>query len=104
MEKTALTVRIPDDLDFAELKLARDPDGMVSFDWTPIEAICEASGIDVAIFRDMPESNVAGLVAAWYREHLARGGARDPVQDDLIAEAEAEDRLGGGISHQPGRA
>lgn len=100
----SLTVIIPDELDFSELKLARDPDGMVSFDWAPIERICEASGIDVELFRDMPEDNVSGLITAWYREHRARGGDADPVQEDLIAEAQLEDARGGGISHPPGRA
>lgn len=98
------TIKIPDDVQFADLKLARDSDGRVSFDWSPIERICEASGVDPAIFRDAPEDNVSGLIVAWYAEHLRGGGARDPVQDDLIAEAALEDELGGGISHQPGRA
>lgn len=104
MPTTPTNITIPDDLAFADLKLARDVDGAVSFDWTPIERICAASGIDVALFRDAPEDNVAGLITAWYAEHLKRGGARDPVQDDLIAEVIAEDVHGGGFSHQPGSA
>ena len=97
--------RIPDDLDFSALKLARDPaTGAVDFDWQPIEAICRASSLDVALFRDGPEDNTAAIISAWYAEHLARGGARDATMDDLIAEAAAEDRAGGGYSHQPGRA
>lgn len=97
-------ITIPDDLDFAHLKMARDADGAVSFDWTPIERICSASGIDPSLFSDASEDNVSSLIVAWYRMHLAAGGARDPVQDDLIAEAELEDKHGGGLSHPPGRA
>jgi hypothetical protein len=100
----SLTIIIPDDLEFSALQLARDPDGMVSFDWTPIARICEASGVDVAIFRDSPEDNVAGLIMAWYVEHRQRGGTPDPVQEDLIAEARIEDERGAGLSHAPGRA
>lgn len=97
--------RIPDDLDFSALKLARDPStGAVDFDWRPIESICIASGLDVDLFRSGPEDNAASLISAWYAEHLARGGARDATMDDLIAEAAAEDLAGGGFSHQPGRA
>ena len=99
-----VTIAIPDGVEFSDLRLARDPDGAVSFDWTPIERICAASGIAVAVFRDAPEDNVSGLITAWYRDHLARGGAPDPVQEDLIAEAAFEDQLGGGMSHAPGRA
>ncbi|MBW8832741.1 MAG: hypothetical protein JF606_25755 [Burkholderiales bacterium] len=103
---TSMTVglTIPDDVDFSQLKLARDPDGAVSFDWTPIERICRANGVDPALFRNAPEDNVSALIVAWYRMHLDAGGAIDPVQADLIAEAELEDRHGGGLSHQPGRA
>lgn len=100
----ALTIQIPDDIDFADLKLARDSDGAVSFAWEPIEAICSASGIDLAIFRDQHEDNVAGLITAWYAEHRKRGGAPDATADDLIIEVIAEDALGDGLSHQPGRA
>lgn len=101
---SAVKITIPQDLDFAALKLARDADGAISFDWTPIEAICAASGVDVAVFRDRHEDNVAGLIVAWYFEHLAAGGARDPVQDDLIAEMQAEDAAGQRYSVAPGRA
>lgn len=104
MSTTPLTIQVPDDLDFSALKLARDVDGMVSFDWGPIETICAASGIDVGIFREAPEDNIAGLLTAWYSAHRQRGGAADPVQEDLIAEAALEDSRGGGISHAPGRA
>lgn len=101
---TLTPITIPDGIAFHALKLARDPDGHVSFAWPPIEAICAASGLDMALFRDGPEDNVAGLIIAWYQQHLAHGGAPDPVAEDLLAEVRAEDRLGGGLSHQPGRA
>jgi len=99
-----IRIKIPDSLDFSALRLARDADGMVSFDWTPIEKICTLNNLDFAIFRDAPEDNLAALLTAWYADHLSRGVAPDPVQEDLIAEAKAEDALGGGFSHAPGRA
>lgn len=95
---------IPPDVTFADLRLSRDADGSVSLDWAPINRICEASGIDPALFRDGPEDNLSALIAHWYRAHLRAGGARDPVQDDLIAEASAEDARGQHVSHKPGRA
>ena len=101
--KAEVTIQIPAGLDFSSLKLTRKRDGTVSFDWSPIERICEASGIDIALFRDGPESNLASLAAAWYREHLARGGTPDPVQEDLIAEAVLEEVRGQVVSRQPGR-
>lgn len=104
MTERKLLLTIPADVAFADLKLARDPDGHVSFDWAPIERICEASGIDVALFRDSHEDSLADLLTNWYATHLSHGGARDPVQDDLIAEVVAEDRVGQGGSLPPGRA
>lgn len=62
----------------------------MEFDWAPIEAICVASGLDIALFRDQHEDNVAGLIAAWYAMHRQRGGASDPVQEEIIAEALSE--------------
>lgn len=99
-----MKLTIPDGITFADLQLARISDGDVELSWHVVEAICEASGIDPAVFAESSEDNLAGLINAWYREHLARGGEPDPVQEDLIAEARLEDERGGGLSHQPGRA
>lgn len=105
MSVQKLIVSIPHGLDFADLKLVRNPQtGGVGFDWSPIESICAASGIDIALLRDGPDDNVSGLIVAWYSDHRARGGAPDPVQEDLIAEMLAENEHGDGLSHEPGRA
>lgn len=104
MAQQMTKIAIPDGLDFASLLLTRRADGAVSFDWAPIETICRESGIDIALFRDGPEDNVAGLITAWYRAHLDAGGAPDPVQEDLIAEAAAEERAGMRESLAPGCA
>ena len=105
MKQVQARIIIPADIAFADLALRRDSEtGAVGFRWTVIERICEASGLDVAVLGAGPEDNVAALIMAWYDAHRARGGKPDPVADDLIAEAAAEDALGGGFSHQPGRA
>ena len=104
MQQQMAKVAIPGDLDFSDLLLARDPDGSVSFDWAVIERICEASGLPVEMFRDAPEDNVSGLIVGWYQAHRQHGGESDPVAEDLIAEALAEDRAGQPVSHPPGRA
>ena len=104
MRQQAVRVAIPDDLDFSDLRLSRDPDGAVSFDWGVVERICEASGIDPAMMRDAPEDNVAGLLMGWYQAHRNGGGQPDPVAEDLIGETAIEDRSGQGFSLPPGRA
>lgn len=94
-----MRLTIPDGVDFSDLRLTRSASGDVDFDTAPLERICQANGIAL-----QTDDDAAALMTAWYRAHRAAGGAPDPVADDLIAEAEAEDRLGGGFSHQPGSA
>lgn len=95
---------VPEGVEFAALALGRTAEGAISFDWAPIEAVCAASGIDIALLREQDEGNVAGLIVAWYMCHRELGGAPDATAEDLLAEAHAEDDLGGGYSHEPGRA
>ena len=104
MQQQMTRITIPNDVKFTDLKLQRDADGAVSFDWTPIERICRASGLDAALLRDGAEDNVSALIMGWYRAHIDAGGERDAVQDDLIAEAITEDAAGQHYSHEPGRA
>ena len=86
-----IKIRIPEGLDFAALRLSRDPITLdLSFDWAPIEAICLANNLDLAVFRDAHEDNVARLITAWYADHRANGGDPDQVEEQIIAEVEAE--------------
>jgi len=104
MQRQLAAVIIPDDVDFADLRLGRDADGMVTFDWQPLSRICEASGLAWELLRDGPEDNVSGLMVAWYNAHRADGGDPDAVAEDLIAEVRAEDAAGQWYSFEPGRA
>lgn len=99
-----VTLQIPDDVSFSDLGLARDSDGAVSMNWAIVERVCEASGIDPAVFQDGPEDNAAQLVVAWYQQHRQAGGEPDAVAEDLLAEAIAEERAGQSVSLPPGRA
>lgn len=91
MDKQTVRITIPDGVRFGDLQLRRDTQtGRISFNWRPIEAICAASGVDIAQFRDAHEDNVAGLIVAWYAEHRQQGGAEDSVAEQLIREAQAE--------------
>ena len=104
MQQQSARIAIPDDMDFSELRLARDADGAVSFDWAVIERICRASNLPVELLREGPEDNVASLLIGWYCAHRERGGTTDPVAEDLLAEVQAEDAAGQTYSHAPGRA
>lgn len=103
-QNLAARITIPEGLRFEQLQLTRTPAGTIKFDWRPIEALCAASGVDVAIMRQGDEGNVAGLIVAWYHAARASGEAADATAEDLIAEVEAEDSIGQTVSLPPGRA
>jgi len=104
MENFAVTVVVPEGLDFAELRLGQQSDGGVTFDWEPVKRICEASGMPWELLRDGPEDNVSALLVAWYSAHRAAGGDTDPVAESLIAEVQAEDAARQRYSFEPGHA
>jgi hypothetical protein len=101
----ALRVTIPEGVEFADLCLSRDvDDGRVRFSMARIEAICEASALDLDELVDGPQPLVVLLIAAWYRAHISEGGTPDPVQEDLMGEARLEMEHGGGFAYPPGHA
>lgn len=104
MQRQVANISIPDTVSFADLKLSRDADGMVSFDWHPLDLICKASNLPVEVLKEGPEDNVSALIVAWYESHIASGGQRDPVADDIIGEVMIEDAAGQSVSHAPGKA
>ena len=89
-----MQIHIPDGLSFEDLCLARDRTGDMSFDWQPIERICEASGVDAALFREATGQNVATLIVEWYKAYRAAGGHVDPAAEELIVEATIQDASG----------
>lgn len=99
-----LKISIPEHLTFQNLGLGRKKDGSITFNADVINDILRHSKIDPKLFWESDEDNMAGLIIDWYANHLKNGGAHDPVADDLIAEAMAEDESGSGISHKPGSA
>ena len=104
-DKPMHEISIPKGMAFADLRLARDPQtGDVSFDTAVIGRIEAESGLPAGFFMRQHEDAVAALITNWYRAHRAAGGVPDPVADDLIAEARAEDAAGQPFSHPPGRA
>ncbi|NUZ10074.1 hypothetical protein HUZ36_04710 [Pseudoalteromonas sp. McH1-7] len=99
-----MLISIPTTIQFADLKLGRSADGMITFDWQPIFAICESSNIEPELFSQTSEDNVSGLIIQWYAAHKAAGGEPDAVAEELFAETLLEDQHGGGFSYQSGKA
>jgi len=97
-------ITIPNTINFADLQLAYGAAGQIEFNWTPLEAICTASNLDIALLREQQEDTIAGLIINWYIEHRRHGGDPDPTAENIAAEVIAEDARGGGFSYPPGRA
>lgn len=92
MEQSVLaSIRIPVGVTFSDLKLHYESSGM-SFDWAPIDRICEASGIDPELLRNPVDGRITKLIIRWYGIHLATGGERDSAADELTTAVYAEDR------------
>lgn len=103
MSTKTVKLNIPKHLDFSLLKLGYEPNGDISLDWDAVEALCTASGLNSDHFRYGPEDNISALIVAWYDEHRARGGAPDPVAEELFSET-VQELVHGSLPHQPGRA
>ncbi|MBV7457745.1 hypothetical protein KW843_24955 [Acidovorax sp. sif1233] len=80
-----LSFRIPPSLSFADLQLRWGSDGQVLFEWSAIEQLCEASGVDVDLFKLTDTSNVARLINHWYEIHRGNGGAIDLVKEEAMS-------------------
>lgn len=99
----AVRIRIPEGVRFADLRLARARDGVLSYDEATIERVCVASGLDPHTVL-ANEDIVGALLITWHERACEGGEPADPVMADLIAEARAEDERGDGLSHPAGRA
>ena len=84
-----LAFRVPADLSFSDLCLRWGANGEILFEWSAIERLCAASGIDVELFKRTEPENVARLINTWYSIHLSSGGAADLVKEE--AESYAPD-------------
>ena len=93
-------VTIPDDLDFSDLHLSRDFDGSVIFDGSVVERICKANGLPV----ELSDANVARLVITWYQTHRQDGGDPDPIAEDFITEALADESVEQMVSYKLGNS
>jgi hypothetical protein len=85
----------PENYRFSLLELAQNSstDGNMEFDWSLIEDICAASGMDKEEFLNTREHEASALIHEWYAEHRGRGGAPDPVMEDILMAEEIEETL-----------
>ena len=84
---------IPDGVNFSDLHLSRDVvTGEIEFDTRQIDIVVLHNPSIRRVFDT--EDGTASFLVAWYRAHRAAGGQADLVQEQILAEIEAEDRFG----------
>ncbi|MCW8452597.1 hypothetical protein [Legionella quinlivanii] len=67
------------------------------FNWEIIEAICKASNIDIAFFRETDEENVVSFIWDWYFQ-CRKDGEIDPTMEEIIHEVLIEVQRGQSFS------
>ena len=94
------SLTLPTSVDFADLAFRVDGTDYL-YEARPFLRFCHHNEIAMT---HLGVSQRCELMQRWYDLHLAAGGARDPVMENLRAEIAAEDRLQGGIHIPPGTA
>ena len=85
MKKIQINITIPAEVDFSDLRLARDPvSGDISFEGDIVRSICDNNNLPFQVYA------INALLVAWYAHHRRHGGPPDPVMEQIIAEVEAE--------------
>lgn len=98
-----ILITIPDDFDFATLKLRRDSvSGEIEIEWKPLEEILRLSGQDPGIVFNNDDA-LANLLVKLYQAHRESGGRPDWVQESILAEAATEREHGVRTQRAPGR-
>lgn len=90
-----MKIPFPEDHHFSLLEWVQNSstDGNMEFDWSLIEDVCAASGMDIEEFLDTREHDAAALIHEWYAEHRGRGGDPDPIMEDILTAAKIEEVL-----------
>ena len=86
-----MQLAIPYGLEFEDLDLRRDPvSGAVHYRHETLSNFFTANRVDLDQIEDVEEFSGA-VLAAWYAWHIAHGGERDAVMDDIEEEVRLAD-------------
>lgn len=78
-----LTLKLPEGYFFEDLKLRRCDDDAIDLDMDLVKLICKINGLDFEKVCQNPGPVVTSILAVWYKNHLAEGGAPDAVMEAL---------------------
>ena len=83
-QEIEVKIKIPDGLDFDDLKVMRDKDGEVCCDGRILEVICQTSGLEISHFSEGPPENLWSFIEAWYLAHRRKGGPSNSVVEEML--------------------
>ncbi len=80
---TRLSLKLPEEHIFEDLKLRRCDDAAIDLDMDLVKKICLLNGLDFDKVLTNPGPVVSTILTVWYKSHLAEGGSPDPVMEQL---------------------
>ena len=83
MQDTPLTLKLPDDHVFEDLRLRRCDDAAIDLDMDLVQKICQLNDFDFQKVLANPGPVVSTILTVWYKSHLAEGGSPDPLMEEL---------------------
>jgi hypothetical protein len=78
-----LTLKLPEDYSFADLKIRRCADDAIDLDMDLVKLICNLNGLDFEKVCQNPGPVVTSILTVWYKSHLAEGGEPDALMEEL---------------------
>ncbi len=94
------SLTLPTGVTFADLRFRVDGTDYLH-DLEPFRAFCCHNRIAMTLLMTQMRCD---LINDWYDLHVAAGGPRDPVMENLRGEIAAENRAQGGVQVAPGHA
>lgn len=85
-----ITIKLPEGRSFTDLKLRRCSDDAIDLDMDLIEQICYLNEWDFKKVCADPGPVISTILTAWYKTHLAEGGAPDNVMEDFRPQGQGQ--------------
>ena len=82
-----LTLKLPEDYSFADLKLRRCEADDIDLDMDLVKLICQLNGLDFEKVCQNPGPVVTSILTIWYKSHLAEGGEPDALMEELRSQS-----------------
>ena len=83
-----LTLKLPEDYSFADLKIRRCEADAIDLDMDLVKLICNLNGLDFEKVCQNPGPVVTTILTVWYKSHLAEGGEPDPLMEELRSQSQ----------------